>query len=88
LAVSRQYGVPDDLRSCHTAIVDGYIIQGHVPIDAVDRMLAERPPIAGLAVPGMPIGSPGMEVPGVAPEPFDVIAFDASGRTEVYASYP
>jgi hypothetical protein len=88
LAVSRQYGVPDDLRSCHTAIVDGYIIQGHVPIDAVDRMLAERPAIAGLAVPGMPIGSPGMEVPGVEPEPFDVIAFDAEGRTEVYASYP
>jgi hypothetical protein len=86
--VSRQYHVPDELQSCHTAIVDGYIIQGHVPIDAVDRMLAERPAIAGLAVPGMPIGSPGMEIPGVEDEPFDVIAFDAEGNMEVYASYP
>ena len=83
-----QHKVPYDLQSCHTAIVDGYIIQGHVPIDAVDRLLAERPDIAGLAVPGMPIGSPGMEIPGVEAEPFDVIAFDAQGNQSVFASYP
>lgn len=86
--ISRKHHVPDALASCHTAIVDGYIIQGHVPIDAVDRLLAERPDIAGLAVPGMPIGSPGMEIPGVEAEPFDVIAFDAQGNQSVFASYP
>jgi hypothetical protein len=75
------------LQSCHTAIVNGYVIEGHVPVDAIDRLLAEQPDIAGLAVPGMPTGSPGMEVAGAAPEPFDVFAFDASGNAEVFASY-
>lgn len=80
--------VPASLRSCHTAIVDGYLIEGHVPVREIHRLLAERPAdIVGLAVPGMPIGSPGMEVPGQPRQPFDVIAFDASGRTQVYASY-
>ena len=79
--------VPADLQSCHTAIVDGYIVEGHVPAADVERMLKERPAIAGLAVPGMPMGSPGMEVQGSAPQPYDVIAFDKMGKTEVYASY-
>ncbi|MCS6845390.1 MAG: hypothetical protein NZ528_13885 [Caldilineales bacterium] len=81
--------VPAALRSCHTAIVDGYLIEGHVPVREINRLLAERPAgIVGLAVPGMPVGAPGMEVPGQPAQPFDVIAFDGSGRTQVYASYP
>ncbi len=63
--------VPAQLQGCHTAIVDGYIIEGHVPVEDVNRLLAERPAdVVGLAVPGMPVGSPGMEVPGVAAEPY------------------
>ena len=87
-AVKDRYQVPIELQSCHTAIVDGYIIEGHVPVAEIERLVVERPDIAGLAVPGMPVGSPGMEVEGVAPHPYDVIAFDKSGRTEVFASYP
>ena len=80
--------VPAQLQGCHTAIVDGYIIEGHVPVEDVNRLLAERPAdVLGLAVPGMPVGSPGMEVPGTAAEPYQVIAFDKSGNTEVFASY-
>ena len=85
--IKEQYKVPYDLQSCHTAIVDGYIIEGHVPAEDIQRLLAERPDVAGLSVPGMPIGSPGMEVPGVAAEPYQVIAFDKNGNTEVFASY-
>jgi hypothetical protein len=83
-AVKAANGVPARLAGCHTALVEGYIVEGHVPADLVDRMLRERPPIAGLAVPGMPIGSPGMEVPGRAPEPYEVIAFDRDGGSSVY----
>ena len=86
--VKSRYQVPPQLQSCHTAIVDGYIIDGHVPVTEIERLVTERPDIAGLAVPGMPVGSPGMEVEGVDPQPFDVIAFDKSGRTEIFASYP
>ncbi len=85
--IKSRYDVPSQLQSCHTAIVDGYIIEGHVPVAEIERLLAERPSIAGLAVAGMPIGSPGMEVAGALDQPFDVIAFDKSGNTEVYASY-
>jgi len=81
-----RYVVPAALRSCHTAIIDGHIVEGHVPVADVQRMLKEGA-VAGLAVPGMPIGSPGMEVPGTARQPFDVIAFDKSGRSRVFASY-
>ena len=86
-AVKSQYQVPSQLQSCHTAIVDGYIIEGHVPVDAIERLLSERPDITGLAVPGMPVGSPGMEVEGYDVQPYDVIAFDKSGNSEIYASY-
>ena len=88
ISVKDQYNVPAELQSCHTAIVDGYIIEGHVPAAEIERLLTERPDVAGLAVPGMPAGSPGMEVEGVAPQPFDVIAFDKSGNTQLFASYP
>ena len=85
--IKEQYKVPYDLQSCHTAIVDGYIIEGHVPADDIRRLLAERPDVAGLAVPGMPVGSPGMEVEGFADEPYDVVAFNADGSNEIFASY-
>lgn len=78
-------GVPDRLQSCHTALVGGYVIEGHVPAATIDRLLRERPRIAGLAVPGMPAGSPGMEV-GVT-EAYDVIAYEAGGSTRVYESH-
>ena len=82
------YGIPLQARSCHTAIVDGYVIEGHVPRDEVVRMLRERPNILGLSVPGMPIGSPGMEMPGRPPQPYRVLALGRDGKITVYASYP
>jgi hypothetical protein len=85
--VKSQYKVPAALQSCHTAIVDGYIIEGHVPVSDVQRLLDERPDIIGLAVPGMPIGSPGMEVEGAEDQPYDVIAFDDAGDWQIYASH-
>lgn len=77
-------GVPEDLGGCHTSKIAGYVVEGHVPAAAVRRLLAERPAILGLAVPGMPLGSPGMEVAGEPAEPFDVIAFAADGRRSVF----
>ncbi|GLK81789.1 DUF411 domain-containing protein [Methylopila turkensis] len=74
-AVKAKLGVPPGLRSCHTAAIDGYVLEGHVPAAAIAKLLAERPKVRGLAVPGMPIGSPGMEVEGRDPEAYDVMAF-------------
>lgn len=76
--VRRRLGVPSDLAACHTAEVGGYLIEGHVPAPAVRKLLAERPSAAGLAVPGMPAGSPGME--GGTPQKYDVVLFGAAGR--------
>jgi hypothetical protein len=84
-AVKRKHGVPAALQSCHTALVDGYVVEGHVPADVIDQLLRERPKAVGLAVPGMPLGSPGMESPGGKADGFDVIAFDLRGVTRVYA---
>jgi hypothetical protein len=81
-AVKQRLGVPSELASCHTAEVDGYVVEGHVPASDVQRLLRERPKIRGLAVPGMPEGSPGME--GPHPESYAVLAFDAQGRSEVF----
>ena len=86
--VRDRHDVPLQIQSCHTAIVDGYIIEGHVPVAEIERLLAERPEIVGLAVIGMPAGAPGMEDGSVTQGSFDVIAFDKSGNTEVFASYP
>jgi hypothetical protein len=83
LAVKRKYGVPRMLYSCHTALVGGYVIEGHVPADLIKGLLKNRPPLAGLGVPGMPIGSPGM--PGPNPQPYEVIAFDRDGKMRVYS---
>jgi len=86
-AFQRQVGLPANLASCHTAIVDGIAFEGHVPIADMRRVLANRPKgVRGLAVAGMPIGSPGMEVPGVRPQRYNVIAFGAA-RTSVYAQH-
>jgi len=84
-ATKRKHGVPEGLSSCHTALVDGYIVEGHVPADVIEQLLRERPKIAGLAVPGMPVGSPGMEVPGQKPERYEILAFDGRGATRVFA---
>ena len=78
-----KYGVPDKLFSCHTALVGGYVIEGHVPADVIKRLLKEKPAVVGLAVPGMPIGSPGMEGPN--PQPYDILAFEKSGKVWTYA---
>ena len=78
-------GIPPRLGSCHTAIVEGYVIEGHVPAQDIARLLEERPAVAGLAVPGMPIGSPGMEGPN--PERYEVLSFDSGGRTTVFATH-
>jgi hypothetical protein len=84
--INRQHGVPEALESCHTALVEGYVIEGHVPADLIDRLLRVRPAVLGLVVPGMPLGSPGMESPGQKPERYQVLTFDRAGRTAVYAS--
>jgi hypothetical protein len=75
--------VPQSLGSCHTATLDGYIVEGHVPADVIRQLLKERPKVDGIAVPGMPAGSPGMESPN--PQPYAVVAFDATGKTSVFA---
>ena len=82
----RQYGVPEKLMSCHTGVVEGYALEGHVPAAEIQRLLKERPKAKGLAVPGMPMGSPGME--GSMSQAYSVILFDSEGHTSVYKSYP
>jgi hypothetical protein len=84
-----RYGMPARLGSCHTAVVAGYVIEGHVPAREIRRLLRERPKALGLAVPGMPIGSPGMDGPayGGQVDPYDVLLVLADGRTSVFASY-
>jgi hypothetical protein len=82
-----KHQIPRPVRSCHTALVGGYVVEGHVPAADVQRLLKERPAIAGIAVPGMPIGSPGMEVPGMKAQAFDVIAFTKQGTTRIFASH-
>ena len=84
--MKRQLGVPEHLGSCHTAVVGGYVVEGHVPADIIKRMLRERPQIAGIAVAGMPLGSPGMETGNGQREPYSVMAIGRDGRTSVYAN--
>lgn len=82
----QQLGLPQDLASCHTAVIDGYVIEGHVPADDIKRLVAEKPDLAGIAVPAMPVGTPGMEM-GERKDPFAVIGFDREGRVEPYRQY-
>ena len=84
--VAIQSGVPADLQSCHTAKVGGYIVEGHVPAEDIQRMLKEKPAIAGIAVAGMPLGSPGMEQGGMK-QPFSTIAFSKDGKRTVFARH-
>ena len=84
--MKREQGIPDHVASCHTAKVDGYLLEGHVPADAIDRLLAERPDVAGVAglsVPGMPIGAPGMAAPGEEGN-YEVVTFTKSGEAALY----
>ncbi|MQA30713.1 MAG: DUF411 domain-containing protein [Luteitalea sp.] len=81
--VKKTYGVPPALGSCHTALVGGYVIEGHVPAEAVARLVRERPALTGIAVPGMPVGSPGMEMGGRR-DPYSVMSFDKTGKLSVY----
>jgi hypothetical protein len=78
-SIKARHRIPRELESCHTALVDGYVIEGHVPADVIKRLLRERPKLTGLAVPGMPVGSPGMETSGRRPEKYDILAFDGQG---------
>jgi hypothetical protein len=82
-AVPARQRVPAQLRSCHTAVIGDYLVEGHVPADVIQKMLKERPEIAGIAVPGMPVGSPGMEGPN--PRPYSIVAFKADGTTYEFA---
>jgi len=86
-SIKQQYGVTDRLASCHTAIVDGYVLEGHVPAADVERLLKEKPTIVGLTAPGMPMKSPGMQAEGLPPKNYDVLAFDKQGKTTVFSHY-
>jgi len=86
-ALKDEMGVPPDVRSCHTAIVDKYLIEGHVPASDIRRLLADRPKTLGLAVPGMPPLTPGMAPAGVKPKDFEVISFQPNGSTKVFARH-
>ena len=86
-AVKDRAGVPDDQRSCHTAEVGGYFVEGHVPAADILRLLEEKPKAKGLALAGMPLGSPGMEVPDGSKSPYKVMLVAADGKTQVFASH-
>ena len=83
-AVRAQLGVPAKLAGCHSAKVGDYLVEGHVPAEQIKRLLADKPDVAGVSVPGMPVGSPGMEGPGG--KDYDVVAFDKAGNTRVFAT--
>lgn len=84
--IKNMAGVPDELRSCHTATIDGFVIEGHVPVEQIQRLLSERPEVRGLAVPGMPVGSPGME--GHGSEGYSVYGFGGDEDGEIFAFVP
>ena len=84
-SVRRAHGVPESLASCHTALIGGYVLEGHVPAEDVRRLLAERPEAVGLAVPGMPLGSPGMETPDGQREAYETLLILKGGGTRVFA---
>ncbi len=88
IAARRRLGINEEFASCHTALLDGYAIEGHVPVSAIRRLLSERPRAIGLAVPGMPLGSPGMDGPAYQgrKQPYEVLLLTADGRSSVYAS--
>jgi hypothetical protein len=83
--IKRTLGIPEGVTACHTAVVNGYLIEGHVPADDIARLLTEKPKVAGLAVPGMPMGSPGMD--GPVTQHYQVLSFDKNGKTKVFATH-
>lgn len=85
-AIKAKYGVPDKLASCHTAIVDGYVVEGHVPAGDIKKLLQMKPKVAGIAAPGMPLGSPGMEMDGQK-QAYRVVSYDKDGKFEVFANH-
>ena len=85
-SLKQQYGVPEDQTSCHTAVMNGYVLEGHVPVAEIERLIAERPEIAGITVPGMPVGTPGME-DGDRRDSFTVFSFDKQGKIEPFQQY-
>ena len=86
-ALKQKYNVPAELASCHTTIIDGYVMEGHIPADDIKRFLAQKPDnLVGLTVPGMPIGTPGMEAKDIK-QPFQVLAFNDKGEVEVFKEY-
>lgn len=86
-AIKSTYGVKRNLQSCHTAVVDGYVVEGHVPASDIKRMLQQKPKIVGLSAPGMPQKSPGMQAASEKPAGYDVLSFDQQGKTQVYKRY-
>ena len=85
-ALKQKYNIPAELASCHTTIINGYVMEGHIPADDIKRFLAQKPDMTGLAVPGMPIGTPGMEAKNIK-QPFQVLAFNDKGKVEVFKEY-
>ena len=81
-SVKSHYRIPASVHSCHTAVVDGYVVEGHVPAEIVTRLLTERPAVIGISAPGMPAASPGMDIPSGGP--YDIVIFDAGGGTQLY----
>ncbi|MDQ3170355.1 MAG: DUF411 domain-containing protein [Acidobacteriota bacterium] len=86
-AIKTKHGVPPRLQSCHTGLVNGYVVEGHIPAADVKRLIKDKPAVAGIAVPGMPSGSPGMEVPGITAAAYQVLSFDKAGATKVFATH-
>lgn len=86
-AIKAKYNVPYNLGACHTAIIGDYVVEGHVPVEDIKNLLKERPDAIGIAVPGMPFGSPGMEIPGRDPESYQVILFKKGGKRSIYAEH-
>jgi hypothetical protein len=84
--IKDKYGVPQEMASCHTAIVDGYVVEGHVPAKDILSLLKTKPKVAGIAVPGMPKGTPGMEMGG-GKDPYDVVSFDRNKRFEIFSNH-
>jgi hypothetical protein len=87
-AIKREAGVTSAVESCHTAKVGGYVVEGHVPASDIQKLLREKPAVTGIAVPGMPLGSPGMEVPARQGEPFDSVAFTKDGAPRLFVPHP
>jgi hypothetical protein len=85
-SLKEKHGIPRTAQSCHTALIGGYAIEGHVPVAEIQRLLKEKPAVAGIAVGGMPIGSPGMEVEGQRAQTYNVVTFDRQGGLKVYST--